>query len=124
MTMKICNRANGTISNHRSSRILAALLSLPLCMVSGCLAEPEDTGTATQALGPNCHVLRPYGWSSRVRACSEGSFGDTFIDLSPGERITFEAGGGPIFGIGSITVTCHTSGDGLWSESRKSCGDD
>jgi hypothetical protein len=122
--MKIRNRINENPSSLRSSRILAALLSLPLCMVSACLAGTEDTGTTTQALGPNCHVLRPYGWSSNVRTCSEGSFGDTFIDLVPGQRITFEAGGGPIFGVGSVTVTCDSNGDGLWTESRKSCGND
>jgi hypothetical protein len=107
--------------DNRGNRILAALLSLPLFMVSGCLADPEDTGTAAQALGPGCHILRPYGWMSLVRGCSEGPFADTSIDLNPGERVTFSAGGGPVWGEGQVTVTCDTNGDGLWKESRRSC---
>jgi hypothetical protein len=117
--MKIHNRINENTSSLRSSRILAALLSLPLCMVSACLAAPEDTGTTTQALGPNCHILRPYGWSS-FRECSEGG-SDSSIDLLPGQHLTFEAGGGVILGEGHVTVTCDTNGDGLWTESHKLC---
>ena len=109
-----------TASNLRSSRILAVLLSLPMCALSACVADTPDTATATQALGPNCHILRPYAWDSKVRACWESTDNGGSIDLLPGHSFEFFAAGG-IAGSGQVTAVCRTELSGLWDEVDKVC---
>ena len=109
-------------SNLRSSRILASVLSLPLCVVTACAMDTADqTTTTSQAILSGCHILRPYGWESPAWYCAEPQETYGSIDLGPGEGATFYSGFYDGLGIGYVSVVCHSNGDGSWDEVAKSC---
>jgi hypothetical protein len=99
------------------------LASLSLVTACGVTSEDDTTDSAEQALlGPRCTIVRPYAWhanSSGVGANCFESAARSFIALNPGESVTFFST--MKFSHGSVTVTCHANGDGLWDESFRSC---
>lgn len=112
-----------SISAIMRSSLISALAVLPLCVAAGCGVDAADEGTETtseaQPVTGGCIVLRPYGWTVLGVSCV-GS-GTTTLQLAPGQSVTFFSGGGGTIGQGSVTVVCHSNGDGGKDEVDKTC---
>ncbi|HEX8111851.1 MAG TPA: hypothetical protein VF516_29165 [Kofleriaceae bacterium] len=122
MRATVSDQGSRDVSNLRSSRILAVLLSLPMCVVTACAADTAPEATTTQPILSGCHILRPYGWDNGFTVCSEPEYTYGSIDLGPGESATFYSGDyGYPYGTGSVTVVCHSNGDGGWDETNRTC---
>jgi hypothetical protein len=106
--------------------MIKVMVSLSLLFATACgvtTDEEEATDSVDQALlGPNCVIRRPYGWHANSggvgASCFEGVRRQT-LTLPPGGQATFVGNSG--LSHGSVTVVCHTNGDGLWDEIFKSC---
>jgi len=107
----------------RSARAVLTVVSLVAMAGCGNSSAPEQkTGSAEQPLlGPNCVIQRPYGWhadnGAGGRSCRDDARG--VLTLRPGETFTFS--GETAISVGSVTVVCHSNGDGMWDETEKSC---
>jgi hypothetical protein len=98
---------------RRMSRALGALV-----LAGSALAL---TVSAAAAAGPACVIQRPYGWHAYSeaggRSCAETVRGT--LTMSPGQSFTMFSNF--LVGRGSVTVVCHTNGDGRWDEIDKTC---
>ena len=89
---------------------IPALVSLPLCIAAGCVAEDAATSTKTQGLGAGCTLRRPLGWSGVGAYCVESLFHNTTIYMTDGESYFTVSSPGPGLGNGEVNMFCH---DGL-----------
>jgi hypothetical protein len=113
-----------TVISHLVSRLLPALLALPLCFAAACTSpdatdEPAPpTATEAQALTSGCDVLRPYAWENGGTMCGEGGSRRT-LHLAVGQSATFCSTRIVGWGTGCVTITCNPNG--AWTESAKTC---
>jgi len=111
------------ISAIMRSSLISALAVLPLCVAAGCGVDAAEEGTETtseaQPVTGGCIVLRPYGWNGLNAACV--GTGTTTLQLAPGQSVTFFSTQRGTIGQCSVTVVCHSNGDGGKDEVNKSC---
>lgn len=84
--------------------------------------RPAPTVTAptpkaeAQPTGAGCTLLRPLNWNVNINSCAEGA--TTQLPMVDGQEYTATSVGGPLYGLGSITVRCS---NGEIVTVRKSC---
>ena len=99
-------KQRSTMSNLFAS-FIPALVSLPLCVAAGCVADDAATATKTQALGAGCTLYRPLGWAGAGAYCAEAQYNAGTVNMADGDSVFAVAADYPGMGYGEVTMFCH-----------------